>query len=120
MSLRSVRSQEVEGLEMAFCEEVFMALLDLNGYKVPKPGWFPYGFLAIQLRFCERQFWGCLGSFMTKGSFKKRLNTTFFVLIPKKGVVENSKNIKPINLVGNLCKLLAKSWPIGRRGWWEG
>ena len=46
--------------------------------------------------------------FLTQGTFQRSLNTTFFVLIPKKSGVENLKNFKPISLIGGLYKLLAK------------
>lgn len=38
----------------------------------------------------------------------KNLNATFLVLIPKKGGVEDLKDFRPISLVGELYKLLAK------------
>ena len=36
------------------------------------------------------------------------LNTTFLVLIPKKGGADDLRDYRPISLVGGLCKLLAK------------
>ena len=42
------------------------------------------------------------------GMFVRSLNYTFIVLVPRKGGVEDFKNFKPINLVGNLYKLIAK------------
>ena len=38
----------------------------------------------------------------------KNLNATFLVLIPKKGGVEVLKDFRPISLVGELYKLLAR------------
>ena len=38
----------------------------------------------------------------------KKLNTTFLVLVPKKGGAEDFKDFRPISLVGSLYKLLAK------------
>ena len=40
--------------------------------------------------------------------FVRSLNSTFLVLVPKKGDVEDLRDYKPINLVGRLYKLLAK------------
>ena len=37
----------------------------------------------------------------------RSLNTTFIVLIPKKGGAKDLRDFKPISLVGSLCKLLA-------------
>ena len=36
------------------------------------------------------------------------MNTTFLVLVPKKGGADDYRDFKPINLAGGLCKLLAK------------
>ena len=46
--------------------------------------------------------------FFERGTFVKSLNSTFLVLIPKKGGVEDLKDFKPISLVGSLYKILAK------------
>ena len=46
--------------------------------------------------------------FDKKKSFAKSLNTTFLVLIPKKGGAEDLGNFRPINLLRGLYKLLAK------------
>ena len=46
--------------------------------------------------------------FYEKGTFTKSINTTFLVLIPKKGGAEDLKDFRPISLVGSLYKLLAK------------
>ena len=40
--------------------------------------------------------------------FVKNLNTTFLVLVPKKGGAEDFKDFRPIGLVGSLYKILAK------------
>ncbi|RVX19154.1 CLIP-associated protein [Vitis vinifera] len=44
----------------------------------------------------------------TPRSFANSLNTTFLVLIPKKGGAEDLGDFRPINLLGGLYKLLAK------------
>ena len=41
--------------------------------------------------------------------FKRSLNATFIVLIPKKGSIEDLRDFRPISLVGSLYKLLTKS-----------
>ncbi|XP_034692384.1 uncharacterized protein LOC117919321 [Vitis riparia] len=46
--------------------------------------------------------------FFDKKSFAKSLNTTFPVLIPKKGGAEDLGDFRSINLLGGLYKLLAK------------
>ena len=49
-------------------------------------------------------FW----EFYNLDQFVLSLNTTFLVLIPKKGDVMDLKDSRPISLVGSLYKLLAK------------
>ena len=51
---------------------------------------------------------GLFKEFYEHKKFVRNLNTTFLVLIPKKGDAEDLKDCKPINLVGCLYKLLAK------------
>ena len=45
---------------------------------------------------------------MIRNLFAKSLNTTFLVLIPKKGGADNLGDFRPINLLRGLYKLLAK------------
>ena len=42
------------------------------------------------------------------GSFEKSLNATFLALIPKKSIVVNIRDYRPISLIGSMYKLLAK------------
>ena len=51
---------------------------------------------------------GFFKEFLDRGRFVKSINASFLVLIPKKGGVEDLKDFRPISLVGNLYKLLAK------------
>ena len=46
--------------------------------------------------------------FYENGTFNKRLNATFLVMILNKGSAEDLRDFKPISLVGSLYKLLAK------------
>ena len=46
--------------------------------------------------------------FFEMGKFVRSLNTTFLVLVPKKGGTDDLCDFRPINLVEGLYKLLAK------------
>ena len=46
--------------------------------------------------------------FHERGKFVRSLNSSFLVLIPKRGGVEDLKEFRPISLVGSLYKLIAK------------
>ena len=43
-----------------------------------------------------------------RGKFVRSLNSTFLVLVPKKGGAEDLRDYRPISLVGGLYKILAK------------
>ena len=64
--------------------------------------------MAIFLEFCEGEGHGVFREFHDHGRFVKSLNTTFLVLIPKKGGTKDLRDFKPIGLVGRLYKWLAK------------
>ena len=48
------------------------------------------------------------GDFFHLSTFWRSLNSTFLVLIPKKGCTKELKDFRPISLVGSLYKLFAK------------
>ena len=52
---------------------------------------------------------GFFKKFHEKERFVKSLNSTFLVLIPKKGVVEDIKDLRSISLVGGVYKILTKA-----------
>ncbi|RVW59604.1 Transposon TX1 uncharacterized 149 kDa protein [Vitis vinifera] len=80
----SIGREEAARLEEMFSlEEVYLALSELNGDKAPGPDGFPIA------------FW-------------QSLNSTFLVLVPKKGGAEDLRDYRPISLVGGLYKILAK------------
>ena len=51
---------------------------------------------------------GFFRDFHEWGRFVRSLNAMFLVSIPKKGGVDDLRDIRPISLVGGLYKLLAK------------
>ena len=46
--------------------------------------------------------------FFVNGAFIRSLNTTFLVLIPKKGGTKDLKDFRSISLLGSLYKILSK------------
>ena len=55
-----------------------------------------------------KEVMGFFREFHEQGRFIKCLNATFLVLVPKKKGVEDLRDFRPISLVGDLYKLLAK------------
>ena len=51
---------------------------------------------------------GFFKEFFEHNQFVKSLNATFLVLVPKGRTVEDLKDLRPINLVGSLYKILSK------------
>ena len=62
---------------------------------------------------------GFFNEFYVQNKFVKSLNSTFLVLIPKKGDVEDIKDFRPISLLGGLYKILAKVLANRLKGLWE-
>jgi len=49
-----------------------------------------------------------LKEFQNSGKFEKNLNATFVSLIPKKAVVMELKDFRPISLIGGMYKIISK------------
>ena len=80
----------------------------MNGDKAPGPDGFIVAFRQTCWDFVKEEIVDLFKEFYDQRSFAKRLNTTFLVLIPKKGGVEDLWDFRPISLLGGLYKLLAK------------
>ena len=91
-----------------FEEEIHSALLELNGDKAPGPDGFTVAFWQACWDFMKEEILELFKEFYDQRSFAKSLNTTFLVLIPKKGGDEDLGDFRPISLLGGLYKLLAK------------
>ena len=102
-------TEDVDSLEVRFSEEeVFAAILGLNGEKAPRPDGFPIAFWSFSWEFVKDEVMDFFKEFYEKKKFVRSLNATFLVLIPKKGNVEDIKDFRPISLLGGLYKILAK------------
>ena len=109
LHLQSLNSSEVEGLEFPFTEEeIHSALLEMNGDKAPGMDGFTVAFWQFCWDFVKEEIVDMFKEFLEQRSFAKSLNTTFLILIPKKGGAGDLGDFRPINLLGGLYKLLAK------------
>ncbi|RVW34155.1 Transposon TX1 uncharacterized 149 kDa protein [Vitis vinifera] len=79
-----------------------------GGDKAPGPDGFTVAFWQECWDFVKEEVVDLFKEFYEHGSFAKCLNTTFLVLIPKKGGAEELGDFRPISLLGGLFKLLAK------------
>ena len=89
-------------------EEIHFALMEMRGDKAPGPDGFTVAFWQACWDFVKEEVVDLFKEFYEHGSFAKCLNTTFMVLIPKKGGAEDLGDFRPISLLGGLYKLLAK------------
>ena len=102
-------SVETGLLEEAFSvEEVQTAVFGLNGDKAPGPDGFTLAFWQFCWDIVKHKVMGFFAEFQNSSHFERSLNSTFIVLIPKKGGTDNLKDFHPISLVGSLYKILAK------------
>lgn len=102
-------SVEAGLLEEAFSvEEVQTAVFGLNGDKAPGPDEFTLAFWKFCWDIVKHEVMGFFAEFHSSDCFERSLNSTFIVLIPKKGGTDNLKDFRPISLVGSLYKILVK------------
>ena len=104
----SIGVEETARLEEMFSvEEVSSALSELNGDKALGPDGFSLAFWQFCWDFVKDEIMSFFKDFFERGKLIRSLNTTFLVLIPKKGEAEDLSDFRPISLVGGLYKLLA-------------
>ncbi|RVX03380.1 DEAD-box ATP-dependent RNA helicase 28 [Vitis vinifera] len=109
LHLNRLNSCETEVLELPFTEEeIHSVLMEMNGDKAPGPDGFTVAFWQTCWEFVKEEIVDLFKEFYDQRSFAKSLNTTFLVLIPKKGGAEDLGDFRPISLLGGLYKLLAK------------
>ena len=108
LNFSRLNDMEVLSLEVPFTEdEVHVALVDLNGDKAPRLDGFTTAFWQFGWDVVKSNIMGMFRDFHEHGSFVRSLNSTFMVLIPKRGV-EDLKDFRPISLTGSIYKLIAK------------
>ena len=92
----SLTPKEARSLEVSFKEEkIFTALNELNGEKAPSPNGLSLAFWQASWLFVNEDIMGVFKEFYEKDTFTKSINTTFLVLIPKKGGAEDLKDFRP-------------------------
>ncbi len=104
----NIDSEEAEGLEKAFNEEVFEAVQSMNGDKAPGPNGFSLAFFQFYWSVVKGDIMQIFHHFYTYGTFTKSINATFIALIPKKPGFVEIKDFKPISLVTGIYKIMAK------------
>ena len=78
------------------------------GEKALGPDGFPIMFWSLSWEFVKDEVMKFFKEFYEQKKFVRSLNATFVVMIPKKGLVEDIRDYRPISLLGDLYKILAK------------
>ena len=105
----SLDSVQAGLLENAFSvEKVQIVVFGLNGDKAPELDGFTLAFWQFCWDIVKHEVMGFFAEFHSFGRFERSLNSTFIVLIPKKGSTDDLKDFRTISLVGSLYKILAK------------
>ena len=89
-------------------EEIWAAVFGLNGDKAPGSDGFPLAFWSFNWDFVKEKVMGFFREFYEHSQFVKSLNATFLVLVPKRRMVEDLQDLRPISQVGGLYKILTK------------
>lgn len=109
LDFKSIGVDDSFHLERRFEREVFQDLKDLKGDKASRPDGFTLAFFSKSVgRYLGMMLWVFLRSSMAIVNLRNLSNATFISLIPKKRDGLNIRDFDPINLVGNMYKLLAK------------
>ena len=109
LAFNGIRSEEAAKLEETFLEdEIWTTIFGLNSDKSLGLDGFPLAFWTFSWDFVKNEVLGFFKEFHEQARFVKNLNATFLILIPKKHIVEDFKDLRPINLVGGLYKILTK------------
>ena len=80
----------------------------MDGDKAPSPDGFMMAFYHHCWRVVEKDVLVVFEEYFHHCKLEKSLNATFIALIPKKNDVSNISDFRPISLVGNVYKILAK------------
>ncbi|RVX22233.1 LINE-1 reverse transcriptase-like [Vitis vinifera] len=98
LQLDQISQQEAETLERPFTEdEIYVALMEMNGDKAPGPDGFTMAFWQSCWEFIKEEILEMFKDFYDHSSFLKSLNNTFLVLIPKKSGAEDLRDSDRLN-----------------------
>lgn len=87
---------------------MLFALSEMNGDKAPRSNDSSKAFWTFCWPIVGKEVMLFFKNFHPKEVFRHNLNVTFLALVPKKGGADDIKYFNPINMVGNIYKLLAK------------
>jgi hypothetical protein len=109
LALDTLDAGEASSLELPFEErEVLEVVKGLNRDKAPGPDGFTLAFFQDCWDVIKTNLMGVFQDFHTHIKFVKSINATFLALIPKKSGAVDLKDFRPISLISNVYKIIAK------------
>jgi len=109
LALDTLDAGEASSLELPFEErEVLEVVKGLNGDKAPGLDGFTLAFFQDCWDVIKTDLMGVFQDFHTHIKFVKSINATFLALIPKKSGAVDLKDFRPISLISNVYKIIAK------------
>jgi hypothetical protein len=119
LRFRRLSVVEGSGLTRPFSEsEVKDAVWDCDSFKSPGPDGVNFGFIKDFWEEMKGDVMRFISEFHRNGKLTKGLNSTFIALIPKVDSPQRLNDFRPISLVGNLYKILAKLLQQTADGHW--
>ncbi|GKE08282.1 putative RNA-directed DNA polymerase, eukaryota, reverse transcriptase zinc-binding domain protein, partial [Tanacetum coccineum] len=89
-------------------DEVKNAIWDCRSNKAPGPDGFYFTFIKKYWDLMKTDIFEFVNSFFVTGSLPQGANSSFFTIIPKISNPISIKDIRPISLIGNHYKIIAK------------
>nr|GEW14517.1 hypothetical protein [Tanacetum cinerariifolium] len=109
---KSITSDQQMDLERDVSkEELKRAVWDCGTDKSPGPDGFTFGFYLHFWSTIENDVFEVVKHFFTYGDIPKGCNSSFIFLIPKVPDANLVKDFRPISLIGNIYKIIAKILP---------
>jgi hypothetical protein len=119
LRFRRLSVVEGSGLTRPFSEsEVKDAVWDCDSFKSLGPDGVNFGFIKDFWEEMKGDVMRFISEFHRNGKLTKGLNSTFIALIPKVDSPQRLNDFRPISLVGNLYKILAKLLQQTADGHW--
>jgi len=109
IAFNSLSLEEAAQLELPFEErEVLEVVKSMNRDKAPGLDGFPLAFFQDCWDLIKSDIMGVFTNFHAQSKFVKSLNASFIALIPKSLGATDLANFRPISLVSDIYKIIAK------------
>ena len=109
LNFNVIQGEDASWLERLFEEdEVTLVVQNMNGDKSLGPDGFPMSFFHACWQVIKSDLMAVFVEFYDTGSLECSLNFTFLTLIPKKANASEVRDFRPISLLGNVYKIVAK------------